>query len=70
LYFFAGHVLGIAPPSLEDSKVRVQPLNCPPLTSATGHFQTHRGPVSVNVQWEEGQRKVTANGLGVEVVGE
>jgi hypothetical protein len=70
LYFFARHLLGIAPPSLEDNKVRVQPLHCPPLTTAKGHFQTHRGPVNVQVAWDDGQRQVSATGLGVEVVGE
>jgi len=68
LYFFARHILGISPPSLQDNKVRVQPLECPPLTSAKGHFQTHRGPVKVEVSWENGERKVNASGLGVEVV--
>jgi hypothetical protein len=70
LYFFARHVLGISPPSLEDNKVRVRPLRCPPLAQASGHFLTHRGPVSVDVKWDGEKRQVEAKGAGVEVTEE
>jgi hypothetical protein len=68
LYFFARHLLGIAPPSLEDQRTRVQPLHCPPLASAHGHFQTSRGPVTVNVSWQDGQRSAKAQGTAVDLM--
>jgi hypothetical protein len=69
LYFFARHVLGIAPPAAEDGAVRVSPLLVPPVDRARGRFMTHRGPVDVAVQWSGGRPTVTAAGAGVVVTG-
>jgi hypothetical protein len=67
LYFFARHLLGIAPPSAEDGRIRIHPLHCPPISHAKGRFMTYRGPVDVDVRWEEGTPTIHAAGAGVEV---
>ncbi|MGN6367533.1 MAG: alpha-L-rhamnosidase-related protein [Phycisphaerae bacterium] len=68
LYFLARHALGIAPPSLEDNRLRLRPLHCPPLNHLKGHFQTHQGPLHVNVNWQNGKRQIQATGPSHEIL--
>ena len=68
LYFLARHALGIGPPSLEDNRLRVRPLRCPPFHHLTGHFQTHKGAVHVDVQWKNGKREIKATGPALEIL--
>ncbi len=70
LYFLARHALGIAPPSLEDNRLRVRPLHCPPLSHLAGRFQTHQGAVQVDVEWKNGKREIKATGPALDVLAE
>jgi len=69
VYFLARHLLGIAPPALEDAQIRVAPLHCPPLSKVSGTYLTATGAVTVSADFTQSPPKIEATGPNTRIVG-